>query len=558
MKEKIAELLSKPTKLKKGDILKLIEVPKDSKLGDYAFPCFSLAAKLKKNPLEIAKELAKGLQNALEFEKVEAVGPYVNIFINRHILAEQVLQKIQKEKDRYGSSKLGKNKKFVIDMSSPNIAKSFGIGHLRSTIIGNSIAKIAEFLGFKTIKINYLGDWGTQFGKLILGYKKFGNPKELEKNPIKHLQELYIKVDKNPDLEQEAREWFKKLEYGDAEALALWNRFRALSIIEFQKIYDLLNVRFDVISGESCYNKKAEKLVKELQKKNILVESQGALIVDLRQYGLGVSIIKKADGTTIYATRDLAAAIDRYNKYKFHLLLYETGSEQKLHFQQIFKILELMNKKWVKNCRHITHGLYLDKDGKKFSTRKGKTISMEEIINEASFIAKQEILRREPKIKKKELEKRALAIALAAIIYGDLKNYRVNDIVFDIERFTSFEGDTGPYLLYSYARARSILSKAKYKPYKKYTIHNLNNSEKNLIAQLGEFDAIVLNAFNTFSPNIIANYAFETSQIFNEFYHSNRVIGSENEQFRLVLVDAFSQVLKNAMNLLGISVLDKI
>ncbi len=556
MKERIAELLTKPTKLKKDKISALIEIPKDPKLGDYAFPCFSLAVKLQKNPAEIAKDLVNSLENVLEFEKVEAVGPYVNIFINRNVLAEQVLQKIQKEGDKYGSDKPGKNKRIVLDMSSPNIAKPFGIGHLRSTIIGNSIAKTAEFLGFKTTKINYLGDWGTQFGKLILGYKKFGDSKELKKNPISHLQEIYIKVNKNPKLEQEAREWFKKLEYGDKEAYALWSYFKALSLFEFQKIYNLLNIKFDVVSGESLYNKQMERVVKELQKKNLLVESEGALIVDLREYNLGVVIIKKADGTTIYATRDLAAALDRYKKYKFNFLLYETGSEQKLHFQQIFKILELMNLKWAKNCKHIIHGLYLDKDGKKFSTRKGKTVYMEDIINEAKVLAEKEILKREPKITKKELEKRAVAIALAAIIYGDLKNYRVNDMVFDIERFTSFEGDTGPYLLYSYARAKSILEKAKYGK-KKYNIHNLNDSEKNLISQLGKFEGIILNAYGTLSPNLIANYAFETSQIFNEFYHSNPVIGSENEQFRLVLVDSFSQVIKNALNLLGIPVLEK-
>lgn len=557
MKERIAELLVKPSKLKKKELLSLIEIAKDSKLGDYTLPCFALAKTLKKNPLEIAKDIANGIEDTLEFEKVEAVGPYVNIFVNRNVLAEEVLRKIKKEKDKFGSSSFGRKKKILLEMSSPNIAKPFGIGHLRSTIIGNSIAKISEFLGFKLLKINYLGDWGTQFGKLILGYKKFGDSEKLKKEPINHLQEIYVKVNKNPELEKEAREWFKKLEYGDEEAYALWNRFRALSVIEFQKIYDLLGIKFDINSGESLYNKQMEKVVKELQKKNILVESEGALIVDLREYNLGVVLIKKSDGTTIYATRDIAAALDRYKKFKFNMMFYEVGSEQKLHFQQIFKTLELMGNKWAKNCAHIYHGLYLDKDGKKFSTRKGKTVCMEDIIKEASELAEKEILKRSPKIKKADLENRTKSIALASIIYGDLKNYRVNDIVFDIDRFTSFEGDTGPYLLYSYARARSILEKAKYNPNKKYKIHNLNDMEKNLIFQLGKFPKVVESAYANLSPNLIANYAFESAQIFNEFYHVNKVIGSENEQFRLVLVDSFSQVLKNALGLLGISAIEK-
>jgi len=557
MKEIISKLLVKPSGLKEKELLPLIEIPKDSSIGDYAFPCFSLAKRFKKNPVEIAKEITAQLNNVLEFEKVEATNGYVNFFLNRTILAEETIKNIQKEKEKYGSNKFGKGKKILLEMSSPNIAKPFGIGHLRSTIIGNSISKISEFSGFKVIKMNYLGDWGTQFGKLILGYKKFGSPEKLKKDPINHLLEIYIKVNENPELEDEARGWFKKLEYGDVEAYALWNRFRALSIIDFQKVYDLLNIKFDAISGESLYNKDMEKIVKELEKKNLMVKSEGALVVDLNKYNLGVVIIKKADGTTIYTTRDIAAALDRHKKYKFDSMFYEVGSEQKLHFEQLFKILELMGKPWAKNCKHISHGLYLDNDGKKLSTRKGKTVSMEGVFNEAKSLAEAEITKREPKLKKKDLEQRANAIALASIIYGDLKNYRVNDIVFDIERFTSFEGDTGPYLLYSYARAKSILKKAKFKSIKKYKIHNLNDLEKKLILQLNKFPQIVKNSYESLSPNLVANYAFETSQIFNEFYHSNPVIGSENEQFRLILVDSFSQVLKNALALLSISTLEE-
>ncbi len=555
MKERIAELLAKPSKLKEKEILNLIEIPKDSKLGDYAFPCFVLAKTLKKNPVEIAKELASKLKNNLEFERVAAIGPYLNFFVNRLVIAEETLNAIQKKKDSYGSSVLGKGKKVLVEFSSPNIAKPFGIGHLRSTIIGNSIANISDFAGFKVIRMNYLGDWGTQFGKLLVGYKKFGSLEKLRGDTINHLLELYVKVSKRKELEQEARDEFKKLECGDKEATALWEIFRDLSLKEFNKIYSRLNIKFDAVSGESMYNKQMEKIVKELQKKNLLVMSEGALIVDLREYNLGVVLIKKSDGTTLYATRDIAAAIERYKKYKFNSMFYDVGSEQTLHFNQIFKVLELMGNKWAHNCKHVTHGLYLGKDGKKFSTRKGKTIFMDDILNEASELARKEILKRE-KITKKELEKRANAISLAAIFYGDLKNYRVNDVVFDIERFTSFEGDTGPYLLYSYARAKSILEKAKYKK-KKYSLKNLNDSEKNLISHLNNFSAVVLDSYKSLSPNLIANYAYQVAQTFNEFYHSNKVIGSENEQFRLVLVDSFSIVIKNALRLLGISTIEK-
>ncbi len=555
MKELIAKLLKKPTRLKEKEILGIIEVPKDAKLGDFSFPCFTLAKTFRKNPVEIAKEIVSSLKNSLEFEKVEAIGGYVNFFANRTIIAEETLNDIQKKRDKYGSSNLGKGKKILVEFSSPNVAKPFGLHHLRSTIIGNSIANISEFSGFNVTRMNYLGDWGTQFGKLILGYRKFGNPENLKKDPIKHLLDIYIKVSADENLEPEAREAFKKLEYGDKEAFELWRLFRKLSLDNFQDVYGILGIKFDVIDGESNYNKKMESVVKELKKKNVLVESEGALIVDLREYDLGVCIIQKSDGATIYATRDIAAAIERKKKYNFDFMFYEVGSEQNLHFRQVFKILELLGHKWAKNCTHIAHGMYLGKDGKKFSTRKGKMLFMSDILNETDLLARDELKKR-CKLSEKELEARSRAISNAAIIYGDLKNHHASDMVFDIERFTSFEGDTGPYLLYSYARARSILEKAKYKN-KKYSIHNLNDSEKSLISILSNFPEVVKESYNSLSPNLIANYALQLSQTFNEFYHSNQVIRSENEQFRLVLVDSFSQVLKNSLSLLGIPVIEK-
>ena len=555
MKEIIAREINQLVDMPIDQIIALLEIPPSSSLGDFAFPCFNLAIEMRKNPSEIAGELALKLKSD-KFEKVESRGPYINFFLNRKNIAEKTLTQILKEKDKYGSQNLGKKKVVVIDMSSPNIAKPFGVGHLRSTIIGNSLSKIGKFFGFKVIKLNYLGDWGTQFGKLVVGYKKFGSESKLKKNPINHLLDLYVKVSSDPNLEEESRKEFKSLEDGDKKNLALWSKFRKLSLLEFDRIYKILNIQFDAISGESYYNKKMDSTLSELNKKNLLKKSEGAQIIDLNSFGLGACLIKKSDGATLYATRDITAAIDRVNKYKADYLVYEVGSEQKLHFRQVFKVLELLGYKWADRCSHVDHGLYLDADGKKFSTRQGKTVLMIDILNETIEIAMKEISKRE-KLSKLELGRRALAIARAAIFYGDLKNFRSNDIVFDIQRFLDFEGNTGPYLLYTYARAKSILRKAKYKKFGKVKVLFLSDKEKALVLSLANFSEVVMQAYKDFAPNYIANYAYGIAKEFNEFYHSEKVIGSNNEKLKLSIVDAFSHVLKNALALLGIDVIEK-
>jgi arginyl-tRNA synthetase len=554
MKELIAREISKAANVNANEIINLIEIPPSQDLGDFAFPCFILAKQLKKSPTEIAANLASKIKSE-EFDHIEAKGPYLNFFLNKKKFTLEILNNIFKQKDKYGSSNEGKGKVIVLDMSSPNIAKPFGIGHLRSTIIGNSISEIYQMQGYKTVKINYLGDWGTQFGKLIVGYKRFGNSEELKKNPIKHLLALYVEANKE-EYEQEARDWFKKLEEGDKEAIKLWKLFKKLSLKEFDKLYKLMNIKFDVVSGESLYNGKMDKTIEELKVKKLLIKSEGAEGVDLENFGLGFCLIRKSDGATLYATRDITAAIERYSEYRFTKMIYEVGQEQKLHFQQFFKVLELMGHTWAKDCTHVSHGLYLASDGKKFATREGKTVFMEDIFNETISLAKSEIAKRE-KLLEKELEKRAVKIAIAAIFYGDLKNYRVSDAIFDINRFVSFEGNTGPYLLYSYARARSILRKAKYKLSKFEKIEDISEKERSLIMLLAKFPNVVYQSAKNLSPNLIANYAFEISQSFNEFYHAEQVIGSEKEKFRLALVNAFSQVLKNALSLLGIPILEK-
>ncbi len=554
MKSEIIDLLKKQTSLSKEIISSLIEVPPNSEMGDYAFPCFTLSKKFKKNPAEIAKEISSKL-NSEYFEKIESKGPYINFFINRQNLAKEIIRKVSKEKEDYGKYNLGKGKNFVIDMSSPNIAKPFGIGHLRSTIIGNAVSEIAKKLNFNVTKINYLGDWGTPFGKLIAGFKEFGNEKELAKNPIKHLYEIYVKVSKDEKYDELGREWFSKLESGNKEAVSLWKKFREESISEFNKIYQTLGISFDVLSGESEYNNQMDKVVKELEKKKLLTLSEGAYIVDLTSENLGVVLIKKSDGTTLYATRDLAAAIHRKKEYGADYLAYEVGSEQKLHFKQVFRVLELLGYEWAKNCIHIDHGLYLDNDGKKFATRKGKTIFMQDILDETVELAKKELIKRE-KLDKNELEKRALLIARAAIFYGDLRNHRTNDTIFDISKFLEFEGNTGPYLLYTYARSRSVLKKANYKFSLKIP-NNISEKEKQLLLEISKFSEVIRQSHESFSPNLVANYSYGLSQKFNEFYQSEKIIGSEAQQFKLSLVDVFSQTLKNSLTLLGIKTLEK-
>lgn len=562
MKGEVVKVLKKALKkvkinLNEEEIENLIEIPPSLEMGDYAFPCFFLVEKLKQEPNQIAMEIREKIGNppVMVFEDIQTSGPYLNFFLNRKDFARKLVWEVLTQKEKFGKNNLGKRKKIVVEFSSPNLAKPFGIGHLRSTIIGNSIANICEFEGFKAIRMNYLGDWGTQFGKLIFGYEKFGSEKKLEKNPIKHLLDIYVKINKNKRYEKKSKEWFKKLEEGDKKASMLWKVFRELSLNDFKKIYKTLGVKFDVYTSESSYHKEMKKVLEELKEKKISKKSKGAIIVDLKKYNLGVCLIEKSDGTTLYATRDIASAIARYKKYKFEKMIYEVGQEQKLYFKQIFKILELMGYKWAKNCVHIEHGFYLDKDGKKFATRKGKTIFIRDILDKTISLAEKEIKKRNPKILKRELEKRVLKIALAAIFYGDLKNNRSNNIVFDLKKFISFEGDTGPYIQYSYARASSILRKTKNKD--KFKIYELEPKELELVKKLSQFPDIVLNSYENSKPSIIANYSHQLAQIFNEFYHICPVIGSEQESFRLALVEAFRQILKNSLHLLGINVIEE-
>jgi len=561
MKEMVVKLLKKAlkekrVKLKEEEIEELLEVPPTAEMGDYAFPCFFLAERLKEEPRQIALEIREKIGNppATDFEDIQTAGPYVNFFFNRKSLAKKLVWEVITQKKDFGKSKVGERKKIVVEFSAPNIAKPFGIGHLRSTIIGNSISNICEFQGFKVIRLNYLGDWGAQFGRLLVGYKKFGDEKKLQKSPIKHLLDLYVRANKK-SYDKQAAEEFKKLEEGDKENVMLWRTFKDYSLEEFDKIYKDLGIKFDKQLGESMYNRKMKEVIKELKEKELLKKSEGAQIVNLKEHGLGACLIEKSDGATLYATRDLASAIDRYKKYEFERMIYEVGQEQKLYFKQLFKVLELMGYDWAKSCIHVEHGHYLDKDGKRFSTRKGKSVFMKDILTETVSLAKKEIKKRLPKIKSKDLEERAHKIAIAAIFYGDLKNNRKNNAVFDLKKFVSFEGDTGPYIQYSYARASSIQRKAKSQ--EKFEVYNLDPQEIELIRKLLQFPDIASKAYGSLNPSVIANYSYQISQLFNEFYHACPVIGSKEESFRLALVEAFRQILRNTSSLLGIELLEE-
>ncbi|MEX2016988.1 MAG: arginine--tRNA ligase [Candidatus Pacearchaeota archaeon] len=561
MNKEVVKLLKKSLKeidvnLKDEEIEKLIEIPPSSELGDYAFPCFFLAERLKMSPHEIALEVRENIPDfpETEFDDIQTQGPYVNFFVNKGGLARQVVWDIISQKKKYGSLDIGNGKKVVVEFSSPNIAKPFHIGHLRSTIIGNSIANILEFTGHKVVRLNYLGDWGTQFGKLLFGFQKWGNEKTFEKDPLNYLLKIYIKAN-GKKYEKSAREWFKKMEDGDRKALILWKLFKGFTMDDFKKIYKTLGIIFDAYEAESQYNKKAKEVLQELKDKKIAVKSKGAYIINLEYHGLGTVVIEKSDGTTIYLARDLAAAIDRQKRYKFDRMIYEVGQEQKMYFRQLFKILELLGFKWAKNCIHVDHGLYLDSKGKKFSTRKGKTVFLKDILNETTELAKREIKKKDTKISKKVLDERALKIAIAAIFYGDLKSNRANNTTFDLKKFVSFDGDTGSYIAYSYARASSIINKIDVK--EKFQITELEEKEFDLVKKLSQFPEVVLSAQKSLNPSVIANYSYQLAQTFNEFYHVCHVLGSQQETFRLALVQAFRQTLKNAMSLLGIELLEK-
>lgn len=559
-KQLISERLSSVLELSIEDVEKLIEIPPRPEMGDYAFPCFQLAKKFRKAPNTIAEELKDKFDKS-NFEKVENLGPYLNFFVDKSILSKSVIEKILEEKGKYGASTVGENKKILIEYSSPNIAKPFHVGHLFSTAIGNSLYKILTFEGYDCERINHLGDWGTQFGKLIAAYKRWVDQEALEKEPIKELLRIYVKfhdeAEKDPSLEEEGRLHFKRLEDGEEEEVKLWKRFRELSLKEFKKVYDMLNVEFDSYAGESFYGDKMDTVVKEIDEKGLLVESNGAKVVMLEDYNMPPCIIKKSDGATIYATRDLATAIYRKNTYDFYKSIYVVGLEQSLHFKQVFTTLKLMGHNWADDCTHIGFGLVRFTD-RKLSTRKGEVIFLEDLLKESIDKTLEIINEKNSELENKE--ETAKKIGIGAVIFTYLKNNRERDIVFSWDEMLSFDGETGPYVQYSYARGKSILRKAgEIKGDIDYS--KLNSKEEfELVKTLEGFNKSILQAIEKLEPSIVTRYVIEVAKAFNKFYNHNSILNAEDEEIkkaRIKLVESTCQVIKNALNLLGIDVVEK-
>ncbi|MFC1691854.1 arginine--tRNA ligase [Nanoarchaeota archaeon] len=561
IKDQYAEAVEKLLKPHVKGTIRL-ETPPSFELGDYAFGCFELAKELKKAPAEIAQDIAKQIKLKDPIKKVEVEGPYVNFFINKKILAENTLKEISKKTDNYGSQQLGKGKNIVIDYSSPNIAKPFGIGHLRSTVIGNSLKHILKFLGYKVIAVNHLGDWGTQFGKLIVAFREWGVEAELMKSPITHLFSLYVKFHEeakiDPELENRARMWFKRLEDGNKDALQLWELFRKLSLDEFKKYYSQLEIEFDTYHGEAFYNDKTEDAIKLIEGKKITEISEDALVVMLEDQKpeMPPLLLRKSDGATTYSTRDLAAVFYRMMEYDPEKIIYVVGSPQKLHFNQLFTVLEKLGHK-KELFEHVDFGLIKFKDAK-MSTRKGNIIFLEEVLDKAIELARKIIKEKNPDLyNKNEI---AHIVGIGAVIFGDLCNDRIRDVDFDWDRVLSFEGETAPYIQYTHARAGSVLRKSGLEGLKNIDYGKFQTThEQKLIVKLNDFQKTIVDSANHYKPHIIANYLIELSQLFNEFYQKCPILkNDENDDdlilARLALTAGVKQVIKNGMSLLGIKV----
>ncbi|HFU4024521.1 TPA: arginine--tRNA ligase [Streptococcus suis] len=553
--EKLAAVIPS---LDQETIYSLLEKPKSSEMGDIAFPAFSLAKVERKAPQAIAADIVEELDTT-GFEKVVATGPYVNFFLDKAAISHQVLTDVITEKDQYGKLNIGQGRNVTIDMSSPNIAKPFSVGHLRSTVIGDALANIHEKLGYKPIRINHLGDWGKQFGMLIVAYKLWGDKAAVEADPISELLKLYVRInaeaEEKPELDDEARQWFKKLEDGDPEAHELWQWFRDESLVEFNRIYDKLDVTFDSYNGEAFYNDKMDEGIQILEEKGLLQESKGAKIVDLESYNLPPALIMKTDGATLYITRDMATAMYRKRTYDFVKSIYVVGQEQINHFKQLKAVLKEMDFDWSDDMTHITFGL-VTKDKKKLSTRKGNIILLEPTLDEAISRALTQIEAKNPDLENKE--EVAHAVGVGAVKFYDLKTDRDNGYDFDLEAMVSFEGETGPYVQYAYARIQSILRKANFVPSAENDYKLADAESWEIIKHIQNFSNVVERAGDKFDPSLIAKYAINLAQAFNKYYAHTRILDESPERdSRLALAYTTGVVLKEALRLLGVKAPEK-
>ena len=557
-KDIIAKHISENLKIDKQDVIELLEIPPREEMGDFAFPCFQLAKTLRKAPNLIAEDIKNSI-DIRELDRVEVKGPYVNFFLKKEVFIADTVNEILKEREDYGKSNTGKGKNVLVEYSSPNIAKPFHVGHLSSTVIGNSLSKLYAFEGFNTNSLNHLGDWGTQFGKLITAYEYWVDEEALKENAIEELLRIYVKfhdeAEEKPELEDEARSHFKKLEEGNEYEVKLWKKFRDLSLKVFEEVYDTLGVSFDSYAGESFYQDKMDEIVDILEEKDLLVESNGAKVVMLDEYDMPPTLIRKADGATIYATRDLAAAIYRYRTYDFYKNIYVVGNSQSLHFQQIFKTLELMDMPFAKDCVHVGFGLVKFPD-KKLSTRKGDVILLDDLLEEAVITSKDLIEEKNPSLENKEEVSKKVGIG--AIIFAYLKNSREKDIVFNWDEMLSFEGETGPYVQYTYARAKSILRKNPFNEKVEAALLS-SNEEFKLAKTLADFNKNVLAAIDRYEPSVVTRYVIEVAKDFNKFYNNCPIMTAEPEvkEARLRLTEATTIVLKSGLALIGVETVEE-
>lgn len=559
-KYEAASLIAKAAEMDINDIVNFMEVPAKPEMGDYAFPCFRLAKTMRKAPNMIAADICSKIENNGMFSKIEPVAAYINFFTDKSVYAAEVMKNIAESGEAYGSSEDGKGKTIVIDYSSPNIAKPFHVGHLRSTVIGSALYKIFEKMGYKCVGVNHLGDWGTQFGKLIEAYKLWGSKEEVEEKGISELTSIYVKfheeAEKDPALDDRARAWFVKMQDGDEEALTLWKWFYDISIKEFERVYEKLGVKFDYYTGESFYNDKMAAVVDELKEKKLLTESNGAMIVDLEDAKMPPCLIIRTDGGTLYATRDITAAIYRKKTYDFDKCIYVTAIDQNLHFAQWFKVIEKMGYDWSKNLVHVPFGLVSLEDGK-LSTRKGKVVLMEDLLDEAVKKTMGIINDKNPDLPDKE--EVAKEVGIGAVIFDDLYNGRIKDIVFSWDRMLNFDGETGPYVQYTHARACSVLKKAGYVENKEsltdidYSVLT-DDASVDVCKMLEGYSDKIKEAASRYEPSVIARYLVDLSQAFNKFYHDNVILTDDEKvrNARLAVVDAVRLVIKSGLEILGI------
>ena len=563
-KKKIAELIAEDAALNMSadEIAAWIEIPADQSMGDYAFPCFRLAKTLRKAPPLIAQDVAARIEGSGIFEKVNPVNAYVNMFLNKEAFAGELTKEVLAKGKDYGRSDIGQSRTVIVEYSSPNIAKPFHIGHIRSTVIGNAIYKLYDEVGYDVVRINHLGDYGTQFGKMIVAYRKWGSEEDLQKDPINALLGYYTRfhreAEDEPSLNDEAREAFARLENGEEEEVKLWERFRELSLKEFNRVYDMLGISFDSYAGESFYSDKMPAVLEELKEKKLLVESRGAQIVDLEPYGLTPAVITKSDGSSLYATRDIAAAIYRKNHYDFYKCIYVVASQQNLHFKQWKKVLELMGYEWQKDCIHIPFGLVSLEGGATLSTRKGNVVFLEDVLNEA--VSKTAEIMKEKNPQGVDVDQVAKEVGIGAVIFQELSNNRIKDYVFSWDKVLNFDGETGPYVQYTHARACSVLRNASEAELERIQAGDFDpkyiasESAYNLIKLMYRVPEVILDAADKYEPSILTRHLVDVAQSFNKFYHDEHILVENEEEkvAKLALVESARTVIANCLNLLGI------